>query len=607
MNRRERRRLARQAAVVIAVVPAAGVVGTLLPTAHPLAEPGVGRSAAGALVAGPPSPAGSEVSGVAAAALGAEARRAASRLPANLAAPHAGRPEAVTHPDADHMGHGPTGAGVSNGPSATLVAATRPVTLTSSSDPQGLDVSSFQGNVDWATVSADGASFAYVKSTEGTYYYDSSYFPQQYNGSYSYGLVRGAYHFAIPDNSTGAAQADYFVANGGGWSADGKTLPGTLDIEYNPYGAECYGLTQAQMVAWVSSFDNEYQSLTGRYPTIYTTTDWWTACTGDSAAFSRDGLAVASYGVSSPSPLPASWSNYQIWQYADSGTFPGDQDVFNGTYQQLVQFAAAAPLLESAVPLQCGPGGDQRTPAEGSVQTGVVVASGATYRTDTVSASGQLQAIPTSVPSPAVPLVAVWQNSTDCTGSATSRNAWAVAPNGAVYGESTATGPPASNFGDPSKIALVRPVVGMSPTSNAGGYWLVAGDGGIFSYGDARFFGSTGGVKLVKPIVGMATTADSAGYWMVASDGGVFAFGDAGFYGSLGGVRLVEPIEAMVATPDGKGYWMVASDGGVFCFGDAVFRGSLGGQTLSAPIAGMIPDGSGYTLIGQDGRTYPFA
>ncbi len=52
---------------------------------------------------------------------------------------------------------------------------------------------------------------------------------------------------------------------------------------------------------------------------------------------------------------------------------------------------------------------------------------------------------------------------------------------------------------------------------------------------------------------------------------------------------------------------MVASDGGVFCFGDAAFHGSLGGRTLSAPIGGMIPNGSGYTLIGQDGQEYPFS
>src|ERR1700683_3209078 len=94
------------------------------------------------------------------------------------------------------------------------------------SDVVGLDVSGYQENVDWTQARDDGATFAYVKATEGTYYSDTTYFPEQYDGSYDAGLVRGAYHFAIADNSTGAAQADYFVANGGGWSGDGRTLPG---------------------------------------------------------------------------------------------------------------------------------------------------------------------------------------------------------------------------------------------------------------------------------------------------------------------------------------------------------------------------------------------
>jgi hypothetical protein len=104
----------------------------------------------------------------------------------------------------------------------------------------------------------------------------------------------------------------------------------------------------------------------------------------------------------------------------------------------------------------------------------------------------------------------------------------------------------------------------------------------------------------------MAVTPDGGGYWLVASDGGIFTFGDAPFYGSTGNLRLNKPIEAMIPTPDGLGYWMVASDGGIFTFGDATFHGSLGGRTLSAPIAGMIPNGAGYTLIGQDGQEYPF-
>ncbi|MEV0643584.1 GH25 family lysozyme, partial [Streptomyces sp. NPDC050619] len=105
---------------------------------------------------------------------------------------------------------------------------------------EGVDVSSYQGNVAWSTLWSSGVKWAYVKATEGTYY-TNSYFTQQYNGSYNVGMIRGAYHFATPDTTSGATQANYFVDHGGGWSRDGKTLPGVLNIEWNPYGASCYG------------------------------------------------------------------------------------------------------------------------------------------------------------------------------------------------------------------------------------------------------------------------------------------------------------------------------------------------------------------------------
>ena len=77
----------------------------------------------------------------------------------------------------------------------------------------------------------------------------------------------------------------------------------------------------------------------------------------------------------------------------------------------------------------------------------------------------------------------------------------------------------------------------MAATSDGLGYWLVASDGGIFSFGDARFFGSAGGTPLNKPVVGMAATPDGGGYWIAASDGGIFNYGDANFNGSMGGSR----------------------------------------------------------------------
>jgi GH25 family lysozyme M1 (1,4-beta-N-acetylmuramidase) len=202
----------------------------------------------------------------------------------------------------------------------------------------GMDVSSYQGNVNWSSARANGGAFAYVKATEGTSY-TNPYFAQQYNGSYNVGMIRGAYHFALPNVSSGATQASYFVGHGGGWSGDGKTLPPALDIEYNPYGATCYGLSQSAMVSWIHSFANQVHALTGRYPTIYTTTDWWTTCTGNNGGFGTTSpLWIARYS-SSVGTLPNGWTYQTFWQYADAGTFPGDQDRFNGAQDRLQALA----------------------------------------------------------------------------------------------------------------------------------------------------------------------------------------------------------------------------------------------------------------------------
>lgn len=202
----------------------------------------------------------------------------------------------------------------------------------------GLDVSSYQGNVNWSSVAANGGRFAYIKATEGTGY-TNPYFAQQYNGSYNAGLIRGAYHFALPNVSSGATQANYLVSHGGGWSRDGKTLPPALDIEYNPYGATCYGLSQSAMTAWIHDFSTTVHTRTGRYPTIYTTTDWWTTCTGNNGGFgATNPLWIARYS-SSVGTLPNGWGYQTIWQCSDAGTFPGDQNLFNGAYDRVQALA----------------------------------------------------------------------------------------------------------------------------------------------------------------------------------------------------------------------------------------------------------------------------
>ncbi|MGW5678687.1 lysozyme [Streptomyces sp. NPDC003860] len=203
---------------------------------------------------------------------------------------------------------------------------------------EGVDVSSHQGNVNWSALWSSGVKWAFVKATEGTYY-KNPYFAQQYNGSYDIGMVRGAYHFATPDTASGAAQADYFVNNGGGWSRDGKTLPGALDIEWNPYGAACYGKTQAQMVTWIRDFLNRYRARTGRDAVIYTATSWWTQCTGNYSGFGASNpLWIARYNTT-PGTLPAGWGFYTMWQYTSSGPIVGDHNKFNGAYDRVVALA----------------------------------------------------------------------------------------------------------------------------------------------------------------------------------------------------------------------------------------------------------------------------
>ncbi|WP_344447751.1 GH25 family lysozyme, partial [Kitasatospora nipponensis] len=172
-----------------------------------------------------------------------------------------------------------------------------------------------QSNVDWDYWWGQGKRFAYVKATEATSY-TNPYFAQQYIGSYDIGMIRGAYHFAVPNSSSGRAQANYFVDNGGGWSGDGKRLSGALDMEYNPYGADpCYGRSEHGMVRWIKNFSKQLHSKTGRWPMIYTTTDWWKTCTGNTPRFGSDHpLFIARYN-DRVGELPNGWPHYTLWQY----------------------------------------------------------------------------------------------------------------------------------------------------------------------------------------------------------------------------------------------------------------------------------------------------
>jgi hypothetical protein len=177
---------------------------------------------------------------------------------------------------------------------------------------------------------------------------------------------------------------------------------------------------------------------------------------------------------------------------------------------------------------------------------------------------------------------------------------WLVAADGGVFSFD------ASFHGSMGGRPLNKPVVGMVADLNGAGYWLVASDGGVFSF-NAPFQGSTGNLKLNKPVVGISLDRVTGGYWLVASDGGVFAFG-APFYGSAARIRLNQPVVAMAPVSDGSGYRLVAADGGVFSY-DAPFYGSAAGIKLNAPVIGGLNDNSydGYWLVASDGGVFTFS
>jgi hypothetical protein len=168
-------------------------------------------------------------------------------------------------------------------------------------------------------------------------------------------------------------------------------------------------------------------------------------------------------------------------------------------------------------------------------------------------------------------------------------------------------------YGSTGSLRLQRPVVGIAPTADHGGYWLVASDGGMFTFGDAGFYGSIPGLgfapagsfsskRLNAPIVGVVPSVDGGGYFMVAADGGVFTFGDARFEGScpsIGGCSGT----AVAVMPDatGNGYWLVTSTGRVYAFGDAVSYGAPGPQSLQVTSAVRTTDSGGYWILFANG------
>jgi GH25 family lysozyme M1 (1,4-beta-N-acetylmuramidase) len=280
----------------------------------------------------------------------------------------------------------------------------------------GLDVAAYQhpatsqyphgAPISWPPVAAAGYRFAAVKGTEGDYYVNP-WVTTDLAGAKAAGLNVTPYHFAIPNGSSGQQQAQFAVEYSG-YRPGAQTLPLMLDIEYDPYVStdgtnECYGLSASTMTAWISAFVTTARSLTGQYPIIYTTANWWDACTGGSTAFSADPMWVAAYGVGTP-PLPAGWQGWAFWQYTSGGTVPGvdspgttDLDRFSPTVIGLIDpgTLASRPLARVSVPLDSLGGliGEKLTWTATGLPPGVRVSSGGVLTGTITSAGSSLGAV----------------------------------------------------------------------------------------------------------------------------------------------------------------------------------------------------------------------
>jgi len=213
----------------------------------------------------------------------------------------------------------------------------------SGSRPNGPDVASFQhpagAAINWQRVHSAGASFAFVKATEGSTY-TNPYFTQDYAAVHKAGMIRSAYHYARPRSTPTSArdQAKAFVKVAGVAGSRGD-LPLTLDLE------ETGGLNPAQLVSWTQSFVAEVKTLTHRTTILYTYPYFWQHAMGNSTAFTSLPLWLASYRSGGPrTPLPGGWKSWTFWQYTAMGTTPGirgsvDESLFSGSSAQLNQLA----------------------------------------------------------------------------------------------------------------------------------------------------------------------------------------------------------------------------------------------------------------------------
>lgn len=182
---------------------------------------------------------------------------------------------------------------------------------------EGIDVSHWQGAIDWSRVRAAGKTFAVIKATEGVSFLDDRY-AQNKAGALGQGMKVGAYHFARPGNDP-VREADWFVDHMG--LQHGMLIP-ALDIEVTG------GLGPTALTNWTKAWLARVTQRIGAKPMIYTSPAFWRNNLNDSRWFADNGysvLWVAHWNTTNPSLPGSNWGgkSWTFWQYSSDGTVPG--------------------------------------------------------------------------------------------------------------------------------------------------------------------------------------------------------------------------------------------------------------------------------------------
>lgn len=217
-------------------------------------------------------------------------------------------------------------------PIATPAGPTPSPTPSPTPDPylHGIDVSHWQGTVDWPTVSGTDKVFVFLKASDvvsGVDYVDPTYLGNRAEAQAA-GLLAGAYHFARPSGTTPAEitasavhQADLFVSTA--QLHPGDLLP-VLDLEV---GGLAVSMPVADLTLWVQSYLDEVWYQTGLRGIIYTSPSFWSNRLGNTAAFANQGytLWLAHWTTGTPTVPGANWGGqgWTFWQYTSSGTVAG--------------------------------------------------------------------------------------------------------------------------------------------------------------------------------------------------------------------------------------------------------------------------------------------